>query len=90
MGENNNSNNVNLNNFYAHKFAAFFFFFSLLLFAAGYFTGTSSMDLSSLLFACKQVLFPAAIMAGIGYIIGKYLDSANKKSKKRVRKNIKY
>ena len=89
MSENSN-NNIDISNFYAHKFAAFFFFFSILLFAAGYFTGTSSLDISSLIYAARQVLLPAAIMAGIGFIIGKFLDSANKKGKKRVRKNIKY
>lgn len=84
----NNKNNIK--HFYAKKMGAFLLCFSVLFFAGGYFYGTNSLDLESLIYSVKQIFLPAVIMGGFGYIIGMLLDAANKKSSKKVEKKVKY
>ena len=78
---------------YASKFAAFGFLFSVLLFMGGFFYGTRSMDAEALFYCIKQVLLPAALIGGIGFLIGRMFDNALKIRrglKKSNRSRVKY
>ncbi len=74
---------------YPKKFATIFFWASLLCMGAVSLWATQSTDLTSLLFAAKQVLPPALLLTCIGYFIGKIVDKNNETKSEPVQK-LKY